>query len=170
MSMIDVRTKLLCNGTSTPTDAMLAKVAAAGGMAGLGLDCQWDDNTNQYVGDCAAWGIDSSGNKINTKPPITSSPGWATLSDLMKLGLTVAGQAYLNNNQAKIAQYGPNGTVLYQTSAIPNQYINPALSAGAYGGINKSGIGAGAGLAMDTSTLLVIGAGVLALVVVMGRR
>ena len=166
MSMIPVRTKLLCNSSSRPSTAMLDKVAAAGAMAGLGV-CSSGEEPECY---------NSSGAYIGGN--LTSSGGssgggtsaWAGINDLLKLGLTIAGQAYLNNNQARIATYGPNGTVLYQTSQIPSQYFQPAVVGGVGGRIDRTGVGTGGGFEMSTTAVVMIGVAALAVIMVMGRR
>lgn len=166
MSMIPVKTKLLCNGTSKPSDEMLARVAAAGGMAGLGYAYGEDPGGESgYTGS-------GGGTYIGTNTGGGSSGGssWAGIQDLLKMGLSIAGLAYLNNNQAKIATYGPNGTVLYQTSQIPSQYFNPAVVGGAGGKIGVGGADANAGFQMSTTAVVMMGVAALAVVMMMSRR
>lgn len=161
MSMIPVKTKLLC-ANGNPTPAMMDRAGKAGALAGLGIDCQWDEDTKQWVGDCYNYGFNPSD---KSKGGSGAPSGWATLNDLLKMGLSIAGQAYLNNNQAKVAQYGPNGSVLYQTSSIPGAYFQPAAG----GMVGGTPVGTGLGLALGTMPMLLIGGAVAVFVLILTR-
>jgi hypothetical protein len=107
---------------------------------------------------------------VSITQPGKNTSEWATINDLMKMGLSIAGQAYLNNNQAKVAQYGPNGTVLYQTSQIPDQYFNhPPVDNRAGVGLNVGGVGANMSVS-STTLMLLIGGVVLVVALTANRR
>lgn len=166
MSMINVKTRLLnCEGSTVADSTVMENLKRNGALAGLG-ECEIDPMT----GECYTGAGPVTGGTTYRPANTGAGSGWASISDLLKLGLTIAGQAYLNNNQARIATYGPNGTVLYQTSQIPSQYINPALVAGGGGGIGRGGVGAGGGLEMSTTAVVMVGVAALAVVMMMSRR
>ena len=161
MSMIAVPAKLQSSG-KIPTNQMLERAEAAGALAGLG-ECDPSDYNCLFGGGTTGGGTTSGG---GTSSSGGTGAGWATLDSLLKMGLSIAGQAYLNNNQAKIATYGPNGTVLYQTSQIPSQYFRPENTAGV--GVNVGG--ANANMTVSSTTLMMLVGGAVLVVALMASR
>lgn len=166
MSMIPVPSEVTCAG-KIPTNQVLEKVEAASALAGLGWSCEYDKNTGELIG-C---NIDDNPNQTTGSPtiPATQTDWGKFISDMGKMGLTIAGQAYLNDHQAKVAQYGPNGSVIYQASQIPASYFQNGVNPMAMGQTGAAASG-GMMLGLSTTTMLLIGGGVLLVVMLAGQR
>lgn len=83
---------------------------------------------------------------------VATQPSW--WEKLLGIGVSTASQVALNKNQAKIYTTGPGGTVAYQPNYPTSMYGTAAVGAGA----------------MTATTMLLIGGGLLALVLVMNKR
>ena len=158
MPMIMVGPKVY-EGGKLPLSPVLADMRKRYALTGLGLDCQWDENTGQFVGDCASYGMDSNGNPL---VKTTGAPGSSAWTEAV-LGLSkVFGQAYLNEHQAKVMQTNAQGTTVFQQSGVsPTGTANVGLPGG-------QNLATGLGVALG-STPMLIGLGVLA-AVLLSRR
>jgi len=151
---------MVYEGGKTPVTPIMADLRKRYALTGLGLDCQFDDNTGKFVGDCANYGIDSNGNPLVKAGGAPGSNAWTEGI----LGLTkVFSQAYLNEHQAKLYTSGPQGTTFYQQSGV----ALPAQNLGIPGGQN---LATGAGVALGSIPWVAIAAGAAVLLVVMSRR
>jgi hypothetical protein len=153
MPMVMVDPKVWVNGQvpASPTQAQAAKNYA---LAGLGAaQCTYTD-----TGELVSCDIGAVGDPSTAKAPGT---WWTNLLT----GITgVVGQAYLNNNQAKVYQTNAQGTTVYQQSGVsPQGTQNVGLPGG-------TAAATGLGVALGSSGYLILGGlGILALVLMSKR-
>jgi len=181
MVMVDPKVYAARDGSAVPpVVARMEKNYSLAGI-GLGLDCQWDDSTNQFVGDCEAYGatrddggqmsfVDPAGSQlpsvavptpantpVGTKVLQKGDPGWANAFNLLTKTFS---QVLLNNNQAIVMRTNKDGTTVYQSTG--------GTSANAFPG--GQALATGVGLGLGSTGYLMIGGAALLVVMMMSRQ